>query len=279
MNIAQVLVRAKKRDWFLAASAAFALTVLNCMYLNRENAIAEDARFWQFTLVSFVAFASLMCVFLLKRFWMAAPLITAGGVGIFLVSPEVRALYLYMALPAILTVFFLRYIPLTEKPGKWNIIMHSVYLIAALAVVICLLRELVSSGGLYFRNFLPFTNLFGRFEDNHYGLSALIILFALYAVFGFRQAGKTISANTQNHTGQKKRGRKTRRIDFSRFALAVWLRYAAVCLFFLFVILNYSLFYDELFLPVPSFVNLTAIFVVAAQMVSYGTVPGTSQEA
>ena len=271
--ISALLRRAKKRDWVFAALTAFALAFLNCIHQNREVSLSEDPRFWQFAAVCFVSFASLGCVFLLERFWMAAPLIVAGGACIVLFAPEMRELYLYAALPAILTAFFLRYVPLAEKPDKWNVLANSVYPVLELTGEIWLMGKLTSSNVLYFRNFLPFTNLFGRFTDNHYGLIALI------AVFGFLRERKTISVNMQKDSDRKKRGKKPRQKKLSGFAFVIWLRYTAVCLFFLFIIPAYSLFYVESFLPIPLFMNLTAVFVVAAQMVFDEATQKTCQEA
>ena len=277
--IPALLQRAKKRDWFLAALAAFVLTFLSCIHQNRELSLSDDSRFWQFAVVGFVSFASLGCVFILEHFWMAATLIAAGGACVFLYTPETRALYLYAALPAVLTVFFLRYVPWTEQTDRWKLPVGGVYLAAELAGLICLGWKLTASNALLLRDLLPITNLFGRLENNHYGLLALIVLFALFAVFGFRRGRKQVYEKAPEQTGNKKSRQKTRRQNLSGGSAVLWLRYAAVCLFFLFVILSFTLFYKELFLPVPSFVNLAAVFVVAAYMASDGTAQDHRQEA
>lgn len=274
-----LLQNAKKRDWFLAVLVAFVLTFLNCVHQNRAITLSADPRFWQFVVVGFVSFASIGCVFLLERRWMAAPLIAAGGVCVYLYTPEMRALYLYAALPAILTVFFLRYVPLTEQTGKWKIPACSVYLTAELAGLIFLLWGSKVSDALLLRDFLPMTNLFGRFESNHYGLIALIVFFALFAAFGFRRGEKQGYENASDQTDNIKRRKKTRRQKCSGRVVVLWLRYVAVCLFFLFIILSFLLFDKELFLPVPSFVNLAAVFVIAAHMASDGTAQDHRQEA
>ena len=126
-----------------------------------------------------------------------------------------------------------------------------------------MLRTLISSQTLLLHEILPFARLNGRLSDHFYGFALLLFLFVLYAVFGFPRAGDA----GRRRAKERQKSKKKRKPDPSAKAKTdplIPLRYAAVCLFFLSAAFWCLQYYREPFLPVPSFVNLPAVFVLAA---------------
>lgn len=251
----------KKTGWLFAAAAAFILTVADCMCRNRDADVYGNPLFPQVIIVSAVSFASFACIFLLPRFFLSASLLAAGGVCVFFFAPDVRAPYLFVALPALLTVFLLRYCSLPETRKPIVSVAYGVLSVLELIGIVYLLRGLIGANTSFLPHILPFLKWKGRLNNNDYGLVLLFFLFALYVFFSFRQAR---APEKQPEKQQKKNGKQKKKKDAAKTKpnICVWLRFAAVCLFFVSAVLWCLQSAEELFLPVSSFVNLVAVFVL-----------------
>ena len=253
--------RVKKTCWQVAAAAAFILTIADCMCRNRDADVFGNPLFGQFVIVSAVSFASFACVFFFSHFFFALPLLAVGFVCVFFFAPDVRAPFLFVALPAVLTVFLVRYGLPQETRKPVVSVAYGVLSALELIGIVYLLRALIVQNTPFFDYILPLSKWKGRLSNNYYGLVLLFFLFALYVLFNFRQARE---AAKQPAKQQKKNGKQKKKEDAAKTKpnICVLLRSTAVCLFFMSAALYCMQSYSDVFLPVPSFANLVAVFVL-----------------
>ena len=270
------LIHIKKTEWLFAAVAAFLLTAADCLYRNRDAAVMEDPKFPQYLICGAVTFVSFALVFLLGRFWISAPLIACGGVCVFLLAPELRVSYLYAALPAILAVFLIRYWPLAETRKPVVLFMYGLLSALELTAVLYLLDGLLRDGSISLNEILPFSKLRGRLTNNYYGLVFLFFLFVFYVRLHVRRekGSRARKKAARKRPGNKKMTNDSKSAVSGGQDVCVWLRFTAVCLFFALALLYCLRQYSETFLPVSSFINLVAVFVIASQLSADGTLFG-----